>query len=146
MNTTGRLTPGSDFILAEQMEQLHFPRPWTLAQWQEMATEVHQLYFWKHGEQTVGFALFGHVKGDETAHLLKICLDPKYRGKGEAEKFWNSLVIHLSTLSIGKVFLEVEESNVIARNFYKKVGFKIIRSVKEYYTGGESAVMMLLTL
>lgn len=106
----------------------------------------HLLELWEKNGDPVGFALFSYLKGDDTAHLLKICLRPSLRGTGEASLFWRDLLPKLRELGASKVFLEVEESNLAAQKFYKRQGFHLLRTIKGYYSGGENAQVMLLEL
>lgn len=150
MNTSGNLLcswpSGQELSQLQQMESLYFPRPWTLEQWHSLVDSHHYIYRWMHHDKPVGFSLFSHVNGDETAHLLKICLIPEQRGTGASIAFWNELIAKLRANGVANVFLEVEESNLRALNFYKKIGFNTLRTVRGYYSDGENAVVMLLTL
>lgn len=150
MSTSGKLSqhwPSEDewFVLLH-MDQAHFPRPWNLGQWQELNPDHHQLFFWKKGSEYLGFALFGLVPGDETAHLLKICLLPEVRGQSDALSFWKEMTMVLKGRQVTAIFLEVEEKNQRAQSFYKKVGFQHLRTVKAYYSDGENALLMQSTL
>ncbi|MGL5088365.1 MAG: GNAT family N-acetyltransferase [Cetobacterium sp.] len=42
------------------------------------------------------------------------------------------------------LFLEVRESNEVAKNFYEKIGFINIGKRKNYYPNGETAILMSL--
>lgn len=150
MNTFGNLLTDwpqdHEWPLVEQMDLEHFPRPWKIGQWRSLAGPHHYLYRWNQNNKLSGFALFAHLKGDETAHLLKICLAPDCRGKGIALAFWSQIQNNLKTHGVSKVFLEVEETNLRAQGFYEKVGFSALRAMKGYYSDGENAVAMLLAL
>jgi [ribosomal protein S18]-alanine N-acetyltransferase len=150
MNITGKLRQswplGAELILLEKIEKDFFPRPWSLQQWEELDESRHYFFNWLNESGIVGFALFAHLSGDETAHLLKICLVPEYRGKGHAESFWTQIVASLKVKQVRYVFLEVENSNIIGLNFYKKIGFVTLRSIRNYYSDGVSGTMMQLTL
>jgi ribosomal-protein-alanine N-acetyltransferase len=150
MNTFGELKKiwplAHEWILLEEMDRNFFPRPWTLGQWQGLSETMHLLFYWQKASTPIGFALFSHVPSDDMAHLLKICILPEYRGSGEASLFWKQLVSALRTSEVEKIYLEVEESNKIAQNFYKKLGFLPLRTVKGFYSDGQAAITMLLTL
>lgn len=150
MNTTGNIKlsgPGDvDWEQIQQLDFLYFPRPWTSSDWSTLNMDHHQLLAWRQDGRLQGFALFGWVKGDDTAHLLKICLFPAKRGQGQGQAFWKELLPHLKSQGIMKVFLEVEESNLIAVAFYLKVGFETLRTVKAFYSDGTNGLMMIMTL
>lgn len=142
MNIIGRPDPGRD-ILA--LDQTYFPRPWKDSDWKSLDMSQHRLWSFEE-ESVVGFALFAAPMGDETAHLLKILLIPEKRGSGMATECWGLVCEELRRSGFRTVYLEVEKSNGRARAFYQKLGFQLLREVKDYYSDGESGIMMQLTL
>ena len=52
----------------------------------------------------------------------------------------------LSLLKIDTIYLEVNENNVGAVEFYKKFNFKVDRIVPGYYENGDGAMLMYLHL
>lgn len=94
----------------------------------------------------MGLALFGIVDGDDTAHLLKVLLLESSRGSGAAQEFWIGIAKDLRVKGLKSVYLEVEAANLRAKSFYEKVGFQLLRVTKQYYSNGEAALIMSLTL
>lgn len=129
-----------------QLDQLYFPRPWKTHDWESLEVENHRLWAWTEDHQILGFALFHVAPSDDTAHLLKILVRPEVRGSGEADQFWKAIIQSLKDEGIQQIYLEVEESNKRAQRFYERQGFQVLRRVKSYYSDGEGAVMMQLTL
>jgi ribosomal-protein-alanine N-acetyltransferase len=150
MNTTGNISlsgpADEDWEHIQHLDFLYFPRPWTSSDWSSLNMEHHQLFAWRQKVKLQGFALFGWVRGDDTAHLLKICLAPDIRGHGFGQAFWKELLPQLKAQGIMKVFLEVEETNSIAVSYYLKVGFETLRAVKGFYSDGTNGLMMIMTL
>ncbi|WP_297596317.1 GNAT family N-acetyltransferase [uncultured Cetobacterium sp.] len=72
--------------------------------------------------------------------IMKIAVKEEYRNSGVAEK----LVQFYLELEEKNLFLEVREGNIVAQNFYKKLKFKVVGKRKNYYSNGESAILMLL--
>ncbi|MFL5784144.1 MAG: GNAT family N-acetyltransferase [Bacteriovoracaceae bacterium] len=147
MNTTGelkRLEPHDKNV--QEIDWLYFPRPWKSSDWATLNPDHHRLWGLFQDDRLIGFALFHVPPHDDTAHLLKIVLIPKFRGTGLALQFWSDLSKTLSKEGLQKVYLEVEESNTGAQRFYTKAGFNILRRAKSYYSDGEAAIMMQLTL
>jgi ribosomal-protein-alanine N-acetyltransferase len=149
MNTTGkfrRINSHAD-LPAEiaALDQKFFPRPWKKADWDSLDFSFHGLWIIESERGLSGLALFSTPQ-DETAHLLKILIIPDDRGSGIVGRFWDFIADELRNLRYLRVFLEVEESNGRARAFYQKLGFHVLRQVKSYYSDGEGAVMMQLTL
>ena len=56
-----------------QMDHDYFPHPWNLEDWLQLNPELYSIYQW-HQNGPCGFALLQCIKGDETAHVIKICL------------------------------------------------------------------------
>lgn len=74
----------------------------------------------------------------ETVELLNIAVDHRFRNRGIATK----LIEYLYDLDgVEKIILEVKSSNVQALNLYKKLGFKTIRTIKNYYGNEEGYAM-----
>lgn len=146
MNTTGNfheLLDGSELSSLIELDQNFFPNPWTPRQWQELNFAQHLLFSWK---KNLGFALFGYLKGDDTAHLYKILIHPDQQGRGEVQDFWSCIKAELQNRGARSIYLEVEAQNERAIGFYQKVGFQTLRKVKAYYSDGSDALMMNLTL
>jgi len=146
MNITGKISIErvSDDII--RLDQTFFPTPWTTTQWQELAHETHTLLCWREGTVLKGFCLLWTLFGDDTAHLLKILLLEETRGTGSSTKFWEGICEELKKKGFQSVYLEVEASNRRAQTFYEKVGFTVIRRNKAYYSSGEDALIMTVTL
>jgi ribosomal-protein-alanine N-acetyltransferase len=147
MNTTGKLSRSGpsdqDWEQIQELDFLYFPRPWSPREWASLDLQHHRIYSWSQDNRLQGFALFAWVKGDDTAHLLKICLIPESRGVGMGQAFWKELLSQLKGEGIIKVFLEVEESNLNALSFYRKLGFETLRTVKAFYSDGANGLMMI---
>lgn len=150
MNIIGNfLQSGPDHLAWTEIlkiDQDYFPRPWSFKDWKSLDYTCHHLLAWKLEKEIVGFALFGFIPSDDTAHLLKICMLPGRRSQGVAQEFWSEIVKWLKDKGIQKVYLEVEETNARAVGFYRKAGFLELRKVKGYYSDGVNGLMMLLTL
>lgn len=147
MNTTGKLAT-EPFTTPDvvKLDQDHFPHPWTMEQWSELKTDQNILYTWRTQNTLIGYCLFGITPVDDVAHLFKILIDPVHRHQGNAVLFWSAIVHALKIKKLSRIYLEVEASNQRAILFYEKAGFKLLRRNKGYYSNGEDALMMELTL
>ena len=74
----------------------------------------------------------------ETADLLNIVVDDDYRQKGIGTILLEYL---FKDASIERIMLEVRVNNFTAISFYKKNGFKIVRTIKNYYDGEDAYSM-----
>jgi len=77
--------------------------------------------------------------GEGECELLNLVVDPARRRQGVGRQLLDGLLQGQGNT----VFLEVRESNLAARNFYKSLGFKEVSTRKEYYDQpSESAIVM----
>ena len=99
------------------------------------------------GEQVVGFSIWDAVLDEGTLH--NIAVTPAMQGRAIGQQLLCAGLAWASEHSLGTLFLEVRESNVAARNLYKKHGFNVVGKRKGYYqaaTGREDALVMQLEL
>ena len=90
------------------------------------------------GNRIVGFLVARTLAADER-EILNLAVAPDFRRKGVARVLFDSAFKGFR----GAVFLEVRESNQIAREFYKSLGFKALSKRAGYYSSPpESAIVM----
>jgi ribosomal-protein-alanine N-acetyltransferase len=78
------------------------------------------------------------VASDER-EILNLAVVPRSRRKGVARALLDSTLRDFH----GDVFLEVRESNGVAQEFYKSLGFKVLSRRREYYDlPPETAIVM----
>ena len=81
----------------------------------------------------------------DSIDIVTFCVSPPHRNKGVGKKLLLA-VLNLANETQCKVFLEVAEKNLIARNLYESLGFKQISVRKNYYkfsSGSQDAVVMM---
>jgi ribosomal-protein-alanine N-acetyltransferase len=81
-------------------------------------------------------------------HLLNITIAPSARRHGHARRLLAGLVQVCRERAAGRLWLEVRESNVLARGTYRHLGFEEVGRRKGYYPaaegGREDAIVMSL--
>ena len=93
-------------------------------------------------ENVIGYVIFNQILDE--AEIYKIVVLKELRKKQIAFKIIEFLIKELKLRDVSKVFLEVRESNIPARNLYKKCGFVEIRKIVDYYNNPkENGIMML---
>jgi [ribosomal protein S18]-alanine N-acetyltransferase len=140
MNTSGEL------YKVIEIDHKYFPWPWTQEQWLQLDSQQYHLSLLKIGPNVAGFSLFHYLEGDQSAHLIKICVEPSWRGSSYVHEFWKDLVEGLRKKGMTQIYLEVAESNIRAQSFYRKQGFLELRKAKAFYSSGESALIMIMAL
>ena len=94
-----------------------------------------------------------YIEDDKTIGTLKYSLiydrieidnievDEAYRGKGIGTKLMSYLISLAIEKKVINITLEVRISNEIARNLYKKFGFKEV-ALRKFYYGDEDGILM----
>ena len=90
------------------------------------------------GNRVVGFLVARTLAADER-EILNLAVAPDFRRKGVARALLDNAFQGFR----GAVFLEVRESNEVAQEFYKSLGFKEVSKRDGYYgLPPESAIVM----
>jgi ribosomal-protein-alanine N-acetyltransferase len=90
------------------------------------------------GDRIVGFLVARTLAADER-EILNLAVAPGFRRKGVARALLDSALQGFP----GGVFLEVRESNRVAQEFYKSLGFKELSKRRGYYDSPlETAIVM----
>jgi [ribosomal protein S18]-alanine N-acetyltransferase len=84
--------------------------------------------------------------GDEIGHLSLLAVDPKFRRQGFGRKLVGWMLLSARTAGIATVHVEMRTTNLLARAFYRTIGFEDAGVVTGYYRGVESALRMVLSL
>ncbi len=93
----------------------------------------------------IGYVMFW-IKYEFNGHIISIAVDEKYRRLGAGTQLLVKAISILSLLNIDNIYLEVNENNAGAIEFYKKFNFRADRTVPNYYTNGDGAIVMYLPL
>lgn len=93
----------------------------------------------------VGYVMFW-IKYENQGHIISIAVDKNYRRRGYGTQMLVKAIGILSLLKIDTIYLEVNEKNGGALEFYKQFSFRQDRVVPGYYENGDAAVVMYLPL
>lgn len=98
----------------------------------------------KTGGVPAGFAIMKYR--DEDAHLLLMAVDASHRrgGVGSALVQWLETTVQVA--GIRTIRVEARENNVIARAFYKALGYRETQVLRGYYEGRYDAVVLKKTM
>ena len=94
-------------------------------------------------EYVIGYVIFW-TKYENQGHIISIAVDKNYRRLGAGSKLLLRAISILSLLNISAMYLEVNENNNGAVEFYKRFDFKIDRVVPNYYDNKDGAIVMYL--
>lgn len=89
--------------------------------------------------------IVGYIFG-EKGEIQSLAVLPEWRRRGIGTFLLKTLLNFFRKTKIKNVILQVKESDSVAISFYKKNKFKIIKKIEKYYSNGEGAFLMKLTL
>lgn len=75
----------------------------------------------------------------DNTEILNFCVDINYRNNGIGKELFDAV----NNIHIGMISLEVRETNLGARRFYERQGFKSVAIRKNYYSNGDNAILMV---
>ncbi len=91
-------------------------------------------------------ALIGRVMADE-AEILFLAVAPEFRRRNLGRELLQRQLSRFDAAQIGKVYLEVAQSNEAARRLYQQNGFETVGVRPNYYSAGrdvpENALIMM---
>lgn len=88
----------------------------------------------------VGYVLAKLENG--ICHLLSVAVLPEYRGIGIGGALVEKAIEECRKRGAIAAYLEVHVENVIAVHLYRKLGFKVIGLINNYYGEGKNAYLM----
>lgn len=77
----------------------------------------------------------------ERMEIDNIFVEEEHRGKGIGNKLMSYLISEAINERVVNITLEVRISNEIARNLYKKFGFREV-ALRKFYYGDEDGILM----
>jgi len=99
----------------------------------------------EYNGKSAGYAVFFTRKNSRKIRLYSICILPEYAGKGIAKQYFQE-IIPIVSKCYHTMSLEVRKNNQRAINLYDFLGFKINKTISNYYPDGEEALQMLKIL
>jgi len=139
-----------DDVIAINMETLpeHYPRGF----WEEHLRKWNKSFLVAEVDgKIVGYVMcrvewgWGFIRNKllKKGHVISIAVRPGYRRRGIGEKLMiNAMESLKKYYGAEEIYLEVRVSNTPAISLYKKLGFKIIKTIASYYLDGEDAYVM----
>ena len=74
-------------------------------------------------------------------HITSIAVDPIHQRKGLGKFLLSDLIKRSSLLQTNRIYLEVKDTNVPAKAFYKAMGFIIVGKRFNFYKDGSDALI-----
>lgn len=106
---------------------------------QEIKSDTSKVYLLKVNGKITGFASISIVLDE--AEITNIVVKKSCRGQKLSLILMTILIDYAIKSNCKKIHLEVNENNVIARRLYRKFGFDVVGSRKNYYKNGNAVLM-----
>jgi len=133
----------SDLKQVIAIEQRAYPYPWTIGIFRDCLRVGYSAWVMTLDKKVMGYGVVMFAPGE--AHILNICIDPDYQGKGLGRYLLKYLLKKSVQTDIDMIMLEVRRSNVGAQHLYESEGFNELGVRKAYYPaddGREDAIIL----
>ena len=129
-----------------EIETLSFASPWSMNAFrEEVKSPVSHFWAMFLNDRLLGYICFWLV--DREMQLANIAVHPGFRSRGMGNALLTKMVETGLNEKAESIWLEVRESNRIARTLYEKLGFESVGKRKKYYSDNdEDAIVMSLRL
>ena len=115
-----------------EVSSLSLKETWSLdAIEKELSNKFARYIVCKAGDKVIGFIGAWLIASE--GQITNIAVHPDYRQKGIGRKLLKSLIYSLKEEDCNAITLEVRESNIIAKNLYKSLGFLSEGIRKNFY-------------
>ncbi|MGX7030947.1 ribosomal protein S18-alanine N-acetyltransferase [Vagococcus zengguangii] len=114
-------------------QSFQYGSPWTLQQFVEDLEQGSSSWLLEKNadDELIGYLQY-RVLFDE-AEIYNLAIATAYKGQGLGRQLMMRLDTELGAQAVAQIFLEVRESNQLARAFYQKQGFVEVSTRKNYY-------------
>ena len=133
-----------DTPAVHEIEKSSFSDPWTVDMLEEaLLNPAFCGFVCEEGGEVEGYvgALYSF-----DAEIALIAVRKELRGRGIGLNLLQKAIDHARERGCENVFLEVRKGNLPAKSLYFKVGFRQIGERRGYYSDGEDALVMALSL
>ncbi len=127
------------------IEGSSFSNPWSretfLGEIQNRPVSFPLVVVRRPGDRVVGYIIFWHVRDD--VQVNNIAVHPDFRGRGIAEALMRFAIDKVRSEGATFMTLEVRRSNEPAAALYRKLGFEVLGTRKNYYTKPDEDALVL---
>lgn len=138
----------TDFDRLFEIEQAAHITPWTMGTLKNTHGDRYVNLKLLQDDNIVAFAICQTVLDEAT--LFNIAVEPSQQGRGLGKMLLLDLIERLKARGTMTLWLEVRESNHIAKTLYEQLGFNEVDIRKNYYptkdNKRENAIVMALYL
>ena len=99
-----------------------------------------EVYGFFENNELLGYIVW--LKVVDVADILNLFVFPEHRKSGKATALLLETIETFKQAGIKTFYLEVKKSNQQAISVYEKVGFKVVREIKNYYENEDGIAYM----
>ncbi|MDS0261552.1 ribosomal protein S18-alanine N-acetyltransferase [Haloarcula sp. S1CR25-12] len=146
-----RTAERADLLGIHRIEQAVFPQPWPFSALESYLGEAGFLVATTDaddGPRVVGYVIADTVPnhGTPLGHVKDLAVRPDHRREGVATALLKRALALLESVGAESAKLEVRADNEGARRLYRHFGFEHRKTIPNYYSNGEDALVMVRSL
>ena len=129
-----------------EIENACFSVPWLRCYFEDELNnpKLYRLFVEKENNEVIAYGNL--CINFENSDITNIAVKPSYQGKGYGQRMLQTLIEEAKNNKCDYIHLEVRCNNEPAYNLYKKNGFEIVRTRKNYYSNGDDAYDMMKSI
>ena len=124
-----------DLAMVSDIERRSYEFPWSHGVFRDCLLAGYKCFVLIREDRVAGYAILSVAAGE--AHVLNLCVDPKFRQLGYGEKLLDDVLARAADAEVREIFLEVRPSNRKAIALYEKKGFRQVANRPAYYQARE---------
>lgn len=134
----------ADLLSVFRIEKTSFPQPWPFRAFERFLDTPGFLVAERDGT-IVGYIVTDSMPnhGRAIGHVKDFAVHPDHRGNGVGTTLLQRTLADFGLRGVHTVKLEVRENNDAAIGLYRQLGFTHRRTVPQYYSNGEDALIMV---
>ncbi len=136
-----------DISAVMELELRAFPFPWSVGNFRDCLRSGYYCPLLHIDGRIAGYGVMS--TGADEAQILTLCIDPDLQGRGLGRSLLQHLLQQARACNVDTAFLEVRDSNRVARVLYESSGFNEVGVRRGYYpadSGREDAIILATTL
>lgn len=134
-SATIRAMGHKDLAMVSDIERRSYEFPWSHGVFRDCLLAGYHCIVLERDGRVAGYGILSIAAGE--AHILNLCVDPKYRSHGYGEYLLDAILTRSRSASVREIFLEVRPSNTTALALYRKKGFHRVARRPAYYQATE---------
>ena len=124
-----------DLAMVSDIERRSYEFPWSHGVFRDCLLAGYHCIVLERDGRVSGYGILSIAAGE--AHILNLCVDPKYRSHGYGEYLLDAILAQSRSANVREIFLEVRPSNTTALALYSKKGFHKVARRPAYYQATE---------